>query len=425
METHTTKANPGGGVAGKADGGRFAPYVAELREFFASRGMGFGAPEDLAAFAQALKEPGTFREELASLTRSVVYREQGTIAITELLELMMVSMGGARIAEAGEAVREPVRELLGFLGKAMRGRAEALDVVEDAGQVDVAGMAAVDGVVDATVSGVGFHPHAATEFHPHAATEFYSRARSISKGVEDGGSEPEVVSGEDVDAEPSLMPQTAALVLSPTVRDNAKRSRVDWGLFACAVAGLVIAAVMFVYPRPQPVAEPVGEPTISAVEPGDEAAGWSSDSGFGIPAVRPDAGGTVVKAKPAAGEPMLPAAARGGSTRTSASMGSLASKSKGMGVFTVSPGVMAAKLISAPAPEYPKLAGLIHMEGQVTLQATVGRDGKVVATHVLQGHRLLRGAASDAVRRWRYRPYLVNGQPADVATIVTVNFRRR
>ena len=86
---------------------------------------------------------------------------------------------------------------------------------------------------------------------------------------------------------------------------------------------------------------------------------------------------------------------------------------------------MAAKLISAPEPEYPKLAGLIHMEGQVILQAVVSRDGKVVATHVLRGHRLLRGAASDAVRQWRYRPYLVNGQPADVATTVTVNFRRR
>jgi TonB family protein len=131
----------------------------------------------------------------------------------------------------------------------------------------------------------------------------------------------------------------------------------------------------------------------------------------------------VGKAKPAAGEPMLPAAAIGGPTRTSASMGSLPPKR--MGVYAVSPGVMAAKLISAPAPEYPKLAGLIHMEGQVTLRAMVSRDGKVVATHVLQGHRLLRGAASNAVRQWRYRPYLVDGQPADVATIVTVNFRRR
>ena len=192
----------------------------------------------------------------------------------------------------------------------------------------------------------------------------------------------------------------------------------------------------------------VEEPTIFGVGPADgAAAGGTSDldSGAGISArsvstvsgiragaavdataVRPGTSGSVGRAKPAAGEPMLPAVARGtsgGAMRTSASMGSL--PSKGMGVYTVSPGVMAAKLISAPEPAYPKLAGLIHMEGPVILQAVVSRDGKVVTTHVLRGHRLLRGAASDAVRRWRYRPYLVNGQPADVATTVTVNFRRR
>jgi TonB family protein len=164
----------------------------------------------------------------------------------------------------------------------------------------------------------------------------------------------------------------------------------------------------------------------------------SSASGAGIPAGQSDRGGvagtapvsgagagsgSVGRAKPAAGEPMSPAAGNGGPMHTSPSMVSLPSQR--MGVYTVSSGVMAAKLISAPAPEYPKLAGLIHMEGPVTLQATVSRNGKVVSTHVLRGHHLLRGAASDAVRQWRYRPYLVNGQPADVATIVTVNFRRR
>lgn len=442
METQTSNVNPNGGVAGMADGGRFAPYVAELREFFTSRGMGFAAPEDLAVFAQALKEPGTFSGELASLTRSVVYREQGKISITELLELMTVAMGGARVAEAGESVREPVRELLGFLGKAMRGRAEVLGddapiyVAEDAGPVDVTGVAAVAGVVDVTaVAG-----EAVGGFHPHAATEFYSRARSISMGAESAG--PEVISGGDSDAEPSVVRRPAALALRPAVRDDAKSSRVERGLFACAIAGVVMAAVMFVYPWAEPEAEPVGEPTISAVGPVEgAAAGGASDlgSGAGISGGQRDGGGaagtaptvsgagagsgSVGKAKPAAGEPMLPAAASGGPTRASASMGSLPSKR--MGVYTVSPGVMATKLISAPAPEYPKLAGLIHMEGQVTLQAVVSRNGKVVSTHVLQGHHLLRGAASDAVRQWRYRPYLVNGQPADVATVVTVNFRRR
>ena len=95
------------------------------------------------------------------------------------------------------------------------------------------------------------------------------------------------------------------------------------------------------------------------------------------------------------------------------------------GLFSVSSGVMSANLLSAPPPEYPKLASFAHIEGQVILQAVVARDGKVINTHVLRGHHLLRGAAERAVRNWRYRPYVVNGRAIDVETIVTVDFRRR
>ncbi len=93
------------------------------------------------------------------------------------------------------------------------------------------------------------------------------------------------------------------------------------------------------------------------------------------------------------------------------------------GLFAVSSGVMSANLISAPPPDYPLLARITHVEGQVILQAVVSRKGQVVATHVLQGHHLLRGAAEGAVQRWRYRPYQMNGKSTDVETIVFVNFR--
>ena len=89
----------------------------------------------------------------------------------------------------------------------------------------------------------------------------------------------------------------------------------------------------------------------------------------------------------------------------------------------VSSGVMQGNLVSAPLPDYPRLASLAHIEGQVILQAVVAPNGKVVTTHVLSGHRLLRSAAEHAVRRWRYRPYLVNGRPTHIATIVTLDFQ--
>ena len=86
---------------------------------------------------------------------------------------------------------------------------------------------------------------------------------------------------------------------------------------------------------------------------------------------------------------------------------------------------MTTNLISAPAPKYPKLASVMHLQGTVILQAVIDKNGQVKATSVLEGHRLLREAAVHAVRQWRYRPFLADGHPVDVATVVTVDFRRQ
>ena len=95
------------------------------------------------------------------------------------------------------------------------------------------------------------------------------------------------------------------------------------------------------------------------------------------------------------------------------------------GRVRVSSGVMAGNLLFSPTPKYPGgFATLFRMEGKVTLQAVIARNGRVEYLRVLSGHRLLRGAAQDAVRTWRYRPYAVNGVPVEVATIVTVEFHR-
>jgi len=91
-------------------------------------------------------------------------------------------------------------------------------------------------------------------------------------------------------------------------------------------------------------------------------------------------------------------------------------------LVNVSSGVMAANLLEAPMPTYPRLASLTHMQGNVVMQAIISKDGTVESVHVIKGHRLLRNAATNAVRTWQYRPYLVNGRPVEVATIVSVDF---
>jgi len=74
------------------------------------------------------------------------------------------------------------------------------------------------------------------------------------------------------------------------------------------------------------------------------------------------------------------------------------------------------------APRYPDIAKKIHLEGEVILDCTIGVDGHVRETKVLQGHPLLAPAAVEAVRQWVYTPTRLNGQPIAVLLTVTVKF---
>ena len=92
-------------------------------------------------------------------------------------------------------------------------------------------------------------------------------------------------------------------------------------------------------------------------------------------------------------------------------------------VFMASSGRMTGNLLSAPSPAYPAEASSERLEGQVTLEAVIGRDGAVIGTHVLHGNPVLGDAAQEAVRRWRYRPYVMDGKPTEVTTVVTMGFQ--
>jgi len=88
----------------------------------------------------------------------------------------------------------------------------------------------------------------------------------------------------------------------------------------------------------------------------------------------------------------------------------------------VSSGVAQGLLIHQVKPQYPTLALQARIQGTVVLQATIGKDGTVQDLRVLSGHPLLTGAAIDAVKQWRYRPYYLNDEPAPVDTQINVNF---
>jgi protein TonB len=88
----------------------------------------------------------------------------------------------------------------------------------------------------------------------------------------------------------------------------------------------------------------------------------------------------------------------------------------------VSQGVTQGMVVHRVQPTYPPLARTARVQGAVVLAAIIGKDGTVQNLHVLNGHPLLTQAALDAVKQWRYKPYILNGEPVEVDTQITVNF---
>jgi len=81
-----------------------------------------------------------------------------------------------------------------------------------------------------------------------------------------------------------------------------------------------------------------------------------------------------------------------------------------------------ANLVYDVAPTYPPEAGRARIEGTVVLLAVIGKDGSVQEVQVESGLPLLAQAAVNAVKQWRYKPYLLDGEPVEVASRITINF---
>jgi protein TonB len=79
-------------------------------------------------------------------------------------------------------------------------------------------------------------------------------------------------------------------------------------------------------------------------------------------------------------------------------------------------------LIRKVLPVYPQLARSARIQGAVVLQAVISKEGVIENLRVVTGHPMLVPAAIDAVRQWRYRPYVLNNEPVEVETQITVNF---
>src|SRR5215468_6256920 len=120
----------------------------------------------------------------------------------------------------------------------------------------------------------------------------------------------------------------------------------------------------------------------------------------------------------------VPGGSMGGVLGSIASAGSVAALPK---VATpqrvrVSSGVQSGLLVRKVQPTYPPLARQARIQGTVVLQAQISKSGDIENLQLVSGHPMLAPAAIEAVKQWKYKPYLLNGEPVEVETTVQVNF---
>ena len=119
-----------------------------------------------------------------------------------------------------------------------------------------------------------------------------------------------------------------------------------------------------------------------------------------------------------------PAISAGGTSQPSLNLNGVLSAKASLPALTVpvSQGVTGGELIRRVSPIYPSQARSQRLEGTVVLAATVMEDGTVRDVKVVQGPPVLAQPAVDAVKRWRYQPFVLDGKPVKNSVVINIDF---
>jgi outer membrane biosynthesis protein TonB len=496
-------------------------HLEDFHEFFRSRGVSFGSPGDLLPFVARIGEDVSFRDEMASMVRTAIYRERDGFSRLELVDLVAAAVGGAQVENAEQPeIREAVRQVMAFVESVFRtrwnpgaagetpivvarpdGDAVAAEALQPAPvEIEEPGTEAVAGETDSDAAEADpAEQPAQNPVQPHATTDLFYRAQMVA------GAEPAEAIAEERKAEhaklnsaakPQVDPGRVAFRPVEPVRERlfgvdlaaddealpvrseateaiqpAKKSSRFWMWTACVCAlllafcaGLIVHQRLLVplrdpnEPYEQAPADTAPEvtreqaatagPVVRRPPVGERRAeearwresvrrgGGKSGGEFAAPvsraAARHGAAGTGAGAVATPSKPVGPvdrateSAAAESADRAVGSAGEAADlqpKYMAPAMLGASPALMASRLVYAPPVSYPMLAEMSRIQGRVLVEAVVGKSGRVIRAEAISGHRLLRGAAIREVYERRYRPYLLNDRPTDVATIVSVDFR--
>lgn len=429
---------------GTSDSG-LSPHVEELQAFFKTRGVAHGSADDLKPFVDRLESDASFREEIASMVRTIIYRERDGLSWAELMELLAAAVGGPAVDDAtAPDVRESVRRLMGFVESVFRTR-------RNPGVASVGGVApeperrehqepeipAVPVACEAVMAEAS-----ETEQAEHPKMDMFYRARIVAEeeAAETLAEERSAEGAEKRDAENAEKRDVEDDAIEPETvlhtelhwrvpfedfedRETAERGSPAW-LWVAGFCALLLAfcAGLFVHQR---LIVPLRDPNTPYEKLPPETAQGANGAAT-TPAVASQA--QSAPATNAAGSSMAVTRApalKPGTTDRPVSDANVRPKYMAPATIGASASSMASRLVYAPPPVYPMMAEMTRIQGKVTVEAVVGKDGRVIRAQAIGGHHLLRGAAVREVYGRRYRPYTLNDRPVDVATFVTVDFRLR
>jgi protein TonB len=217
-----------------------------------------------------------------------------------------------------------------------------------------------------------------------------------------------------------------------------------WTMLASIGLQVAVAGVVMVLPLLHPEAMPfrleapkvlmplMPKPPVPVVV---ERASAASSSSVAMPSETQTASltPTLPSIRPVVGDPPL-AVIGSGMRMTDALPGGIVGSGSGPVVSVaparaplvplhVSTGVLQGMLLAPIRPVYPVIAKAAGVQGTVVVEAVISRKGTIESLRVVSGPLMLQNAALDAIREARYRPFRLNGEPTEVQTTITVNFR--
>lgn len=426
--------------------GRYAAHVQDIREFLLREKLSVPSPDAIPQLCSRLGTDLRFRADVASLMRAILYQEREGIGYEELLGILVAAAAGTEHDLKSDSQEADLRELLRFLLQSRRSTSppepepeETIIPVEPEPRESV----------PARPAQMNPEPMLHTRGTRSAARSMKLELRSDEAAVAVAETDSRGAGNREAD-DVVLPPFLTSRLFSAQIESEAPRwrGRSVWIVGAvCIALGLGLGAVFHrvvsaaethiaqthivkravdaLSSKPKTVGSvaPSVAPRESAAETSN-VANSQNDS----PATpqqpdrkadaeaRPGVPATVVKQVVTAwpSEP-LDSREPTGAAPSSATTRSI--------VHQGSAGMTAANVIFSPAPAYPAAASAARVEGQVTVQAVVNPEGKVVSARAVSGPPMLRDAAKEAVQRWRYSPLLDNGKPIAVTTVAILDFK--